>query len=67
MSWRTNEIAFPVRLVENTNVPGVFYVHDDDDDEICVIFGQTEATGNLIVSAINSSRPENAPMQVAAE
>lgn len=64
MKWPTNQITLPVKLVENPNVPGVFYVHDNDDDEICVLYGQTEETGRLVVSALNS---QHAVTPIAAE
>lgn len=55
MTRRTGKIAYPVNLTENPNVPGVFYVYDADDDEICVIFGQTRETAQAITNAISAA------------
>lgn len=48
-------IKFPVRLAANKNVPGVFYVFDEKDQEVCVMYNVTEEVGTVVVDALNRS------------
>lgn len=62
MNMNHHQISYPVRLVANPNVPGVFYIYDAREEEVAVTFNQPEALVEQIVTAINASQLQ----QVAA-